>query len=599
MTTRIRQSLARRGHGESGFTLIEVIVAMSLTLVLMAAVLGVLVSSLRSVQLAHQRQTATSLSTQAMEQLRALDYSSVTTDLHTTGPYPMSAGLQYVTGTTFPILQPTAVLPGVSEPLIVNQYSAKILDVVNPGSTTVDGVRYVVQVYVTDPTPAAGQQQVYNLTVITSWSSAVSGGSRVVSQRSTLFSPAGCLTAADHPFSGPCQAAYVADAGQSLGGFTLSADAGSGDITGFNGQMLSLSLPVISSNQTMEQSANAKGMVATGEGRATSGSQTATGGVGASVAVTSDPSAATAQTQTSSAMQSAGEVSLTGTLGSLVAHAPGGTGGTTSAAIFADSSLCKDGTQFGTGLTTGPSGALRPCVASSVGPVTLDGYLSLRTGTQDAVLVRQGAAGSGITRTVSANLAGPSGTACAASTPTILTGSCVHAAATRTLGTVTVLDPAGAIGVPAGFQGLWYVDGLQETATSESGRGGAGPTYSRSGTLHVWNPATSSYDPPVDLSTFAGSGTPTALAIPDMTLTYPDGLTVTAGGTLTINHTTTTTVSSAGCATTCKAGVDGSSAVRALITFTATRGADSSVFGLAADLGGLLASSSYKAAPGA
>lgn len=595
MTTRIRRALARRAGGETGFTLIEVIVAMALTLVLMTAVLSVLVSSLRSVALAHQRQTATSLTTQAMEQLRALDYSSVTTDLHTTGPYPISPGLQYVTGTTFPVFQPTAVLPGVSEPLIVNQYSAKIMD---PSTTTVDGIRYLVQVYVTDPAPAAGQQQAYNLTVITSWTSPASEGSRVVSQRSTLFSPSGCLTAADHPFSGPCQAAYVADAGQSLGGFTLSADSGTGDISGFNGQLLSLSLPVLSSSLTMEQSANAKGMVATGEGRATSGSQDITGGVGASVAVTSDPSAATAQTQTSSAMQSAGEVSLTGSLGSLVAHAPGGTNGTTSAAIFASTSLCQDGTQLGTGLTTGTGTALRPCVASSVDPVAQDGYLSLRTSSEDAVLVRQ-AEGSGFTRAVSANLAGPSGTACAASTPTILTGSCVHASATRTLGTVTVLDPANAVSPPAGFRGLFYVDGLQETATSESGRGGAGPTYSRAGSLHVWDSATSSYDPAVDLGGFAGSGAPAAFTIPDMTLSYPDGLTVKAGGTVTINHTTTTVVSSSGCTTTCNAGVDGSSAVRALITFTATRGSDTSVFGLSADLGGLLASTSYKAAPGA
>ncbi|HEY3549299.1 MAG TPA: prepilin-type N-terminal cleavage/methylation domain-containing protein [Propionicimonas sp.] len=598
MTRRIRQALAlaRRARGEAGFTLIEVIVAMALTLVLMTAVLSVLVSSLRSVKLAHQRQTATSLTTQAMEQLRALDYSSVTTDLHTTGPYPMSPGLQYVTGTTFPVFQPTAVLPGISEPLIVNQYSAKIMD---PSTTTVDGLTYRVQVYVTDPAPTAGQSQAYNLTVITSWSSAVSEGARVVSQRSTLFSPSGCLTAADHPFSGPCQAAYVADAGQSLGGFTLSADGGTGEITGFNGQMLSLSLPVLSSNLTMEQSANAKGMVGTGEGRATSGSQDVTGGVGASVAVTSDPSAATAQTQTSNAMQSAGEVSLSGSLGSLVAHAPGGTGGTTSAAIFADPGLCQDGTQLGTGLTTGPAGARRPCVASSVSAVASDGYLSLRTGLQDAMLLSQGSAGSGFARAVSANLAGPSGTACAASTPTILTGSCVRAAVTRTLGTVTVLPLASAVGAPAGYRGLWYVDGLQETATSESGRYGAGPTYYRQGSLHVWNPSTASYDPAVDLSTFSGSGAPTPITLPSMTLTYPDGLTVTASGTLTVNHTTTTTTSSSGCTTTCTAGVDGSSAVRALVTFTATRGADTSTFGLAADLGGLLASTSYKAAPGA
>ena len=599
MTKRIRQALDRRARGEAGFTLIEVIVAMALTLVLMTAVLGVLVSSLKSVTLAHQRQNATSLTTQAIEQLRALDYSSVTTDLKTTGPYPMSPGLQYVTGGAFPVFQPAAVLPGISEPLIVNQYSAKIE---NPSQTTIDGVKYLVQVYVTAPAAAAGGQQLFNLTVITSWKSSVSQGTRVVSQRSTLFSPAGCLTAADHPFSGPCQAAYVADAGQSLGGFTLSADAGSGSITGFNGSMLSLALPVLSANLTMEQSANAKGMVATGEGRATTSSQTTVGGIGGTVSVTSDPSAGSAQTQTASTVQSAGEVSLTGTLGSLVAHAPGGTGGTTSAAIFADSTLCQDGTQAIVGLATGPSGALRPCVSSSVNPVSSNGYLSLRTGSQDALLVSQGS-GSFVSRAVAANLGSSIiGTACDGSTPTILTGTCARAAAYRSVGTVTVLDPTGAATLPAWSQGLFYVDGLSDTAYSESGKGARGPgfpgytPYTRTGALHYWDGST--YQT-VQLSTFATPGTASSYTVPEVTLTYPDGLVVKASGTIVVNHVAQSNVASAGCTTTCTSSVDGSSAVRALITFTATRGADSSTFGLAADLGGLIASTSFKAASGA
>jgi hypothetical protein len=242
-------------------------------------------------------------------------------------------------------------------------------------------------------------------------------------------------------------------------------------------------------------------------------------------------------------------------------------------------------------------------VSNSINSIADPGFLSLRTGTQDAMLVRE-VGSSQFLRAVTANLAGASGSACSGSTPTILTGSCAHAAAYRSVGTVTVLDPTGAVGAPAGFAGLLHVDGLTETAISESGRGAraigtAGFTpYTRAGTLYWWNSATSSYQT-VDLSTFAGTGTATNITLPPMTLTYPDGLTVTASGSVVVNHVAQTNIASAGCTTTCSTSVDGSSVVRALITITATRGADSSTFGLSADLGGLIASSSFKAAAGA
>jgi hypothetical protein len=212
-------------------------------------------------------------------------------------------------------------------------------------------------------------------------------------------------------------------------------------------------------------------------------------------------------------------------------------------------------------------------------------------------------AGGNDSSAVAANLAGPSGFACTGSTPSILTGSCAHAAAYRSLGTVTVLDPENATpsSVPAGYQGLFYVTNVWDSAVSESGRFAQGPKYDRGGQLYYWNGG--GYMS-VDLNGYKGAGTATNITLPfssssPFSLDYPDGLRVqVTQATIVVNHMPQTNVQSAGCTTTCSASVDGSSVVRALITFTVTKGADSSTFGLAADLGGLMASSSFKAASG-
>jgi prepilin-type N-terminal cleavage/methylation domain-containing protein len=67
----------RADGAESGFTLIELVVAMLVMLIMLTATLGFFVSSLKTVTLAKQRQTATALATQVLEQIRALPYDQV------------------------------------------------------------------------------------------------------------------------------------------------------------------------------------------------------------------------------------------------------------------------------------------------------------------------------------------------------------------------------------------------------------------------------------------------------------------------------------------------------------------------------------------
>jgi Tfp pilus assembly protein PilV len=301
-------------HGrDDGFTLIEIILAMFLTVVAMTALLGVLVSSLKTVTQARQRQTATALATQSLERLRALPYDSVTGSAAAT--YPKTVGLQYVTtsGTT-DTFAPT-VLPGVSETLVVNQYSGKL------ASTTIDGVAYVVQTYVTKPAATAALQQAFNLTALVSWTSTVYPTTRTTAERSTEYSPAGCLSTAQSPFAAPCQAYFTAQAGLSASGFSVTnADDPTLDIPGINGRLVELNLPVLSANLQIEQTASGSAVGGTSAAKTVPGAAAGVGGVSASVAVDSDPSSTPSQQQSASANQSfTSPVSISGTSGTLSA----------------------------------------------------------------------------------------------------------------------------------------------------------------------------------------------------------------------------------------------------------------------------------------
>ncbi len=74
---RRRAAAARTGPPDAGFTLVELVVAMVVTLIVVTALIGVFLSSLSGVALAKQRQAASSLATGVMEQIRALDYGTL------------------------------------------------------------------------------------------------------------------------------------------------------------------------------------------------------------------------------------------------------------------------------------------------------------------------------------------------------------------------------------------------------------------------------------------------------------------------------------------------------------------------------------------
>jgi hypothetical protein len=150
-------------------------------------------------------------------------------------------------------------------------------------------------------------------------------------------------------------------------------------------------------------------------------------------------------------------------------------------------------------------------------------------------------------------------------------------------------------------KGLFRITNLVEWATSERGTGAAGtPVYSRAGTLTVWNGSgytdvlLSNYSlPPTSLQTSFDTWT-----IPPTTTTYPGGTTVMAEGTVTVQRPRIDVTGPTDCtATACVAQVNGAGGISAKMTFTVTNSAASTKFVLVSDVGGLVAQSTYKAAP--
>jgi len=587
-----RQRRALASH-DAGFTLIEILVALFLTLVIMAALLGVLVSSLRTVAQARQRQTATALATQTLERLRALPYDSVT------GPdavaYPVSTipALQWapLAAGVYTFTPPASLLPGVAEPLVVNHYSGKAV------TQLIDGVTYTVQTYVTKPAPTTAGEQAYNLTALVSWTSPTVPAGRTIVQRSTTFSPPGCLSTAQRPFSAPCQAYFTAQAGMAAAGFSVTNSVDSAqDIFGFDGsKALQLNLPMLSTNLQIEQTASGSASSVTSGVRAVAGTTATSGSNSAAVAVDSDPSSTPNQSATATIGQSSTPVTLSGFGGTLSARPTGGDTGNAWAAIQAEDGVCPDGTQAGAGLLTGPSGSLRPCAAANSHQLGAGGAIDYSSLSGDSMSVLSLSPAPYISRAVAAQLATTNGEACIAGTAG--PPGCAHSSAYRSLGYLVVGAPPGGVGPPALTSGVFNVTGLTENILAERGIAAGAPTYSRAGTLNIWNG--SGYTP-VDLGAYKLPGVnPPPWVIPTVMIAYPDGLTIKVEGSVSIQRPTNTTSGLAPCkAVACVAQVSGAGIVHAQTVFTVNQGGtDIASFVVVSDLGGLIAQSTYKAAP--
>jgi prepilin-type N-terminal cleavage/methylation domain-containing protein len=582
---------------DDGFTLIEVIVAMFVTVLVMTALTYAVISSLTTIQQARQRQTATALATQQLERLRALPYDTVT---QPDGASTVEAGLQYVTssgaGATF--APASALLPGVAETLVVNTVSGQWDDV------KVDRVTYRVQTYVTRAVPTLSGSQTYNLTAIVRWTSSVSPEGRETVLRSTTFSPAGCLSTVTSPFAAPCQAYYTIRAGESLSGVTITNPVdSSAAMLGLDASKLQLDFATVSSNFLVEQTATGNAGAVTSAASTAGSGAAETGGEAAGVAVDSDPSSVPAQSLAASTPpHSSATLTASGTGGTLALRPSTSDSGSARAAIFADAATCVGAK--GVPLTTGPGSALRACASSTQqtagAPAALTYTAPDGTGLTLATFGTTGAP----SRAVAAVLAATNSGVCAGGGVI----DCAHAASSRSIGAVG-FGTDSFTAAPAGFtssKGLWSLDGIREYVQTEEGSSALPPAFTRSGTLVVW---TGSGYQSVALANYATPATGSVLAsetwdVPTTTVRY-GGVEVDYAGSVTVQRPsvkhlpeTRTGVVATDCKVdACETSVDASGSVTSQITVTIRDGATVlTTFAVVSDLGGLTAQATYKAA---
>ncbi len=608
------------GFGDdSGFTLVELIVAMVVMMVILTSMVGLLVGSLQTIGLARQRQSATALATKALEQMRALDYGTLGGGLYRAD----LGGDALIPDAT--AAAPRLVIPsaGIDELLQVNEAAvpAQVKAPVyphRPAPTVANGMRqngatFQVSAYVTKSTSTVNPS--LNLTAMVTWTSAVSRGTKTLVQRSTAYSPAGCLSTATHPYAGPCQAYFSGQAGltASAGFSVTNADDSSLDIPGVGGRKVELGLPSLTASMGYEQIVKLAASAQTSDAGQLSSTVTSTGGQTQSLTVDNDPSSASVSslgplptdTQTYDPAQT-----ITGPAGTFSTVPTNKDTGSAFAAISPGAAGCVDES----GATYASTG--QPCASANVqqqsAPLPFP---------QGNITVNLSGAG-GITSLPTFNLAtvdatdrpsradvfrlnAPSGAAC----PGTSGVGCISSGAYRKVGTVTFagLPVKSGATLPTNFPAFGFarVTNLEERALAETGLGSPRASVSSrsGGTLEYYDPTSLSVRT-VALNTLVTSAT---YDLPPATATYPGGTgsyaTITVDPSITVNPAAVPSSSSATCvnATSC-AEVNGVSAVRfsALYTVALTSGASTvqlTKFVVLGDLGSLVTQASYSAAP--
>jgi type II secretory pathway pseudopilin PulG len=215
-TTLARRTRSRL-HGERGFTIVETVVAMvvifgSLTALAYTATIG-----FRYIAYGRDRQQATGLANEIMEEIRGQAYSVITRGMSTTD---ITSDPRIVTCSTVKRFE-TCSGPKIVSSTVPGGTTAPWL-IPHTGTRSVGNLDVSWATYVTNDDPAANP---YSVTVIVSWDSgAISGASNnLVRIESNFWSPSGCVSSDTHPFAAPCQPYFYGLASVPAGSVTFGS----------------------------------------------------------------------------------------------------------------------------------------------------------------------------------------------------------------------------------------------------------------------------------------------------------------------------------------------------------------------------------------
>jgi prepilin-type N-terminal cleavage/methylation domain-containing protein len=472
LTLAFLRRLRGRLRSEEGFTLIELMVAIGVILVALVAMAYTSTIGFSDIALARQRQSATGLANQTLEQIRALPFDVLKKGLGNAD----LAGLG----------DPAITTAGCGTPPVYCYGGEQIPHGTNPNvvplvphtqSIVVGPTTFTVRAYVTNYQNIT-TNNTFRLTTVVSWPNPGRKGVLTSVQSQTIaYSGTGCLSPATHPFAAPCQPFFYATGSGGEGRFYVT-----GTIDGVALAAADITTPNFSSTMQAEQISAVQGIAESS---------------GASLTITGNPVTVTGSQRTTSASDNDpaqpgndyNTASVTGS-GSAIASGPGGNGvntltmtpstgdpgtttSTTSASLVNPVHLCPlIGISQNDQLPCGKSTEQQQSAAS----ITLDLKKKFDLGT-----------------TVLASAAASPSVASAFSNKEFQANAdgLVHTDATRAFGLVSLgglpsgLDPAV---VPAGWTGyLVTLTGYTDTVTAETGTSTVGPSVVASGTLKYWN----------------------------------------------------------------------------------------------------------------
>jgi prepilin-type N-terminal cleavage/methylation domain-containing protein len=606
----LRRVLGRKGD-ECGFTIVELMVAMMVLTVAVAGLAYAGTISVIDVGFAAQRQGATGLANRAVEEVRALPFSTVDAGLSTDDPTLSTDPNITVqgSGSSTTYWFQNEEIPTSTSSTNVVPLNPHVQTGVTVGTNT-----YTVSTYITYAQPpntpsAPSSVPVLRVTAIASWVNPQRHGVLAqVQNQSLIYSPTGCQSGSTHPYTSPCQPFFHTSASDLGASITAAGPSGSSPISGMaNLGAVTLFPTGASSDLQVEQVQTAHATTQTSGGSITytdSTTQQETGSRSAEVAASNDLTSSLGPYQSGSTAQSGTSVNATGsanaaTLAVTPSSSDSGAATATTSAGQPTSNTCAN--LAGQSVTNG-----QPCAHSSsvpAGPQPASMTLGWTgTGPSDvgsAVLASVGVPPS--STLTAAERDHTAGTSSCTNVPTGTDG-CVHSAAARSLGPVELAELPASLGpLPPGWNnstGLVSLTNFSDTVGSEAGVGAGSPTSGvQSGTVTYWNGSGYSN---LSASSPPGTQIPTAtVAVDDPS--YPGGdVNVSIGANLTVGGTSVTDPAS-GCSSPCTrttASAVSGSPVQGTITYQVSY-QGSVIFNAAmtVNLGSLTTTSAYQQAP--
>jgi prepilin-type N-terminal cleavage/methylation domain-containing protein len=501
--SQIRRLTARlRRRDERGFTLLEVMIAITIIFASLLALAYTATIGFTYESLARQKQTATGIADQVMEEVRGLAWQEITNGLSATD---LSGDSRLVTGCSgdvtgtyrFLSCTPDTSIPGSGEKVVADAPACTAPDCPVPliphtGTITQNNIDFSWATYVTNDCKTATddgctQATPYRVTIFVTWTGGATSANKIVQSQSLFWSPVGCRSTATHPFAAPCQPFFYGLASVPQGDVNIA-----GSLSGMTFTSGDLFTSAVQSTAQQEQLSQAQGNFGQSsvELEDGSGTQTAGGGSDSSSAADTDPGTTSTVYQqvicpSVSVPCTGGTATSAGTGTSIVFTAPNGE------TAESDSTTSAGGANVCPPSPDTAESDQRPC---SGGKIQMGGTLSavaqltgLATNLGEATIASITAPGNP-SKTFVNRVAYPTSSLCTPTSSATDYG-CIESKARRVLGTLTIGGIPDDLTPPTGWTGAYFtLSNYQTDVAAAAGVNAPLPTAAvTSGTISCWN----------------------------------------------------------------------------------------------------------------